>query len=347
MSEVNMKIFVIILIGLLFISCKDSNVNPIPDPEPSPCEVPLFGMFDHFSKGKVPISISSDNKILAYRSTLDTFKKIYFQNLTSNQIHSISDAKFNQYLAEFQKAFPSPYNNDEFIVVHKFRNDSIPSGDTKKVFFTSRRLYLFNFSSQTLIEITPVKYIKFGLPAQFNPIVWLKNSSQNNDFVDCGNGGVIHLQSGEVTISDKKYSSVLTKSNDGTIVVKINSNDSMVSLNEVPLVSWTSSSGFSLDKDNKFLSFLNYSTIDTINTFQNFWTIYIVDVSKTLNTNKVEYINVIDLKNVLCSFQTGSLITINSPNSIILPLSRYSIQDKSNLYEIDFNGKILRQLTND
>ncbi len=97
---------------------------------------------------------------------------------------------------------------------------------------------MFNYSTQTLTEITPLKFINYGLSNQLNPIVWINKSTRNSDWLDCGNGGVLQLQTGGVSPTEKLFFSVLTKSNDESLIVEININDSKVTLNDVPIVSW-------------------------------------------------------------------------------------------------------------
>ncbi len=54
----------------------------------------------------------------------------------------------------------------------------------------------------------------------------------------------------------------------------------------------------------------------------------------------------INLPKDLCSFQFANYV-ITPKNTIYISMSRFDYTPRTNLYEIDFNGKILPQLTNE
>ncbi|GEM_PF-5421999 len=80
-----MKIFFCLIIGFIILSCNESIVNPVPDPEP--CEVPGYNQYTLFS-GAIRIhNISGDGKFIFYNKLIgeEDYKKVTILNTVTNE----------------------------------------------------------------------------------------------------------------------------------------------------------------------------------------------------------------------------------------------------------------------
>ena len=342
-----MKILLCILIGILFISCKNSSVNPIPDSEPEQCEVPsghpnshftsLYGIENSFNNGDYIFFYSMNSSSSGY----DIFLyNVLTKKLERLDIHSL----FNGYITPpFCSIHICPYDDNIalFEITYIEYQDSMLSQ-------TKVSYYRFNKKDKSFVEVTPsnkidLKVNNLGMLRK----QWLTTSSPNNDYFDIQDFGVYKFQDWTqiqpaITTNDQ-----YAVSNSGKYRLVKTKTDSVLYINSVKItnVSKQKSRG-SFSPDERYIVFKEYGYFDTLYPNQQFWKMYIYDVEQTLASGKAVLYKTIDFKNQLCALQVGNF-TITPQNTILISMNRFAYRDKSNLYEIDFNGKILRQLTNE
>jgi hypothetical protein len=103
---------------------------------------------------------------------------------------------------------------------------------------------------------------------------------------------------------------------------------------------------FQFSPDEKYFTYIEDIRFDTLNPFTFVQNLHIYDIEKTISTSKASLLKTIDLPKDLCAFQFANYV-ITPKNTIYISMSRFDFMPMTNLYEIDFNGKILRQLTNE
>ncbi|MBL8003629.1 MAG: hypothetical protein JNL36_00905 [Candidatus Kapabacteria bacterium] len=342
-----MKIFFSIIIGLMFISCNDSNVNSTPDPEP--CEVPMINSsYGHISTYSYPIVLTKNNRFLfTVYQNLDTASICRVYDTENKNIHSIEWSNILNINIDKQKlfkVFTSPYEENVVLFEIGYHSNSFSSVVVGGV--NAFRYVKYSANSKQIQDITPTQYFETGVPRSLGIrlMTWLSKSSSNNDFFDCGNSGVLHVQTGNIVEphSGETYFSISSSGNYKTSRVP---GDTMLRINDVRLDRFSSSTKFSPDE--RYLVLMTTRQDTGLINWRHFWELYVYDINNTVTEKKPFIHSKIDFPTKLCAFQASSNFVITPNNTIIISFSRYTIQDKSNLYEIDFNGKILRQLTNE
>ena len=349
MIRVNMKILLCFILGLLFISCKDSNVNPIRDPEP--CEVPMFGIGMHIAQRYIPLGVTKNHQKLFYTGYVDSnLHNVYIFDLNSKTHSIIQGNRISDYKngTNIQKVLVCPYDSDIILIVSRvISKDLTPQNGL----FNAYRYLRYSIPLDSIIDVTPSQYFETGIPRNLGivPVTWLNSSSINNDLLDCGTNGIFHLQSGNVIETrSKPYPVILSVSVSGKYKVMINSSTSKIFLNDIPITNQNESKNFAFSHDEKFLAYSSDRIVDSLYLFKNFWATYFVDIQKTLKVGEVQFVNTIYHSKTFCSFRSNYEIIFGSNNeTLIISLGRFTMESTPNLYEIDFNGKILRQLTNE
>ncbi|MBL8003630.1 MAG: hypothetical protein JNL36_00910 [Candidatus Kapabacteria bacterium] len=351
-----MKIFVNILIGLLFISCKDSNVNPTPDPVPEPCEVPIiYSSGGHVLDYTYPVAVTLDNKYFIFAG--GNRDSTIAWNLYDNQKSTEEYLYFETFLPDIIKnsprygrgiPFPCPYNHNLLLFEISYVSDLLPPAVANNV--NSIRYIVYDLTNKSVKDITPLQYFETGVPRSLGIrfMTWLSKSSEGNDFFDCGKSGVFHVQSAQIVESNPTVIVYLNVGSSGKIKIQNKVSDTLFSINNVSLnFDRNRIRSTRISPDEKFAAvFVERQGTDYLWPYY-YWEMYIIDVEKTLSTGTMVIHSKIDFPTKLCAFQASSNFVLTPNNTIIISFSRYTIQEKSNLYEIDFNGKILRQLTNE
>ncbi len=337
-------------------SCNQTTINPTPDPDPEPCEVPIiYSSGGHVLDYIYPVAITNDNKYIVFwgsnkDSTIawnlydiqtSTTKYIYFETLLPDIIKN--SPRYRRGIP-----FSCPYNNNLILFEIPYVSDLLPPAVGN--IDNSYRYILYDLLNKSIKDITPSQYFETGVPRSLGIrfMTWLSKSSNGNDFFDCGRSGVFHLQSAQVVESNPVDVTYYEVGKSGTIKILSAFSDTLRRLNTVPLqFTRNSIRATKISLDEKFVAvfFVRQGT-DYLWPYY-FWEMYIIDVEKTLSTGTMNIHSKIDFPTKLCAFQASSNFVITPNNTIIISFSRYTIQEKSNLYEIDFNGKILRQLTNE
>lgn len=326
------------------ISCNDKTVNPIPDPEPEPCEVPKYNQYTMYS-GAIRIhNISNDGKFLFY-SKLENdedYKKVTILNTLTNEKKEImlDSLIFANFEFPFVRVLVSPY--DENVVLlelfHKLSNNSE----------LYSKYYKYLIKDNQILDVTPSIYFDNGIPINSTrDKVWLTNSSAENDYFFILNKGVFRFQTWEhIETSNNSVFQYAISNSAKYKVIQIKT-DTFFTLNEFNITNSNQfKRQFQFSPDERFLMFIEDIQFDTLNPFTFVQKLHIYDVEKTISTGKASLLKTIDLPTDLCAFQFTNYV-ISPRNTIYISMSRFDFKPMKNIYEIDFNGKILRQLTNE
>lgn len=343
-----MKLLFSLILLCVFCSCSET-VNPIPDSEP--CEVPTFGIGMQIAQRYIPLGVTNNYQNLFYTGYVDSnLYNVYIFDLNTKAQSVIQGNRISDYKngTNIQKVLACPYDSDILLIVSRvISKDLTPQNGL----FNAYRYLRYSIPLDSIIDVTPTQYFETGIPRNLGivPVTWLSSSTINNDLLDCGTNGIFHLQSGNVIETrSKPYPVILSVSVSGKYKVMVNSSSSKIFLNDIPIANQNESKNFAFSHDEKFLAYSSDRIVDSLHLFKNFWATYIVDIQKTLEVGEVQFVNTIYHAKTFCSFKSNQEITFSSNSqTIILSLGRYTIESIPNLYEIDFNGKILRQLTNE
>lgn len=342
-----MKILFSLILLCVFCSCNETNVNPILDPEQEPCEVPsghpnshftsLYGIENCFKNGDYIFfySINSNNSgydIFLFNVLTKKFERLDIHGLLDGYITppfcSIHICPYDDNIALFE------------ITYNKYQDSMIP--------LTKVSYFRFNKKDKSFVDVTPsneldIKVYNVGMLKK----QWLSTSSTNNDFFDIQNFGVYKFQDWtQIQPPDNSVNQYAVSSYGKYRLVKTKT-DTALYINSLKITDDNKQkSNGTFSPDERYIVFKEYGYFDTLNPNQQFWKMYIYDVEQTLASGKAVLYKTIDFKNQLCALQVGNF-TITPQNTILISMNRFAYKEKSNLYEIDFNGKILRQLTNE
>jgi hypothetical protein len=338
--------FYIIFIIVLFvsISCNDKTVNPIPDPEPEPCEVPKYNQYTMFSGAIRIYNISGDGKFIFYSKLVneEDYRIVTILNTVTNEkknirIDSLIDGNLE---APYIRVLMCPYDNNIvlFELIYYPMNSNV----------NSVRFFNYRIKENTFTDITASDYFITGIKNFSNfDRIWHSNSTPNNDFITILDKGVYHLQSWEQRELPNNNLSQRAISLSGKYELVRIKTDTMISLNGINITNPNEFKRlYQFSPDEKYFTFIEDTRFDTLNPFTFVQKLHIYDVEKTISTGKAVLHKTIDLPKDLCAFQFTNYV-ITPKNTIYISMSRFDFMPMKNLYEIDFNGKILRQLTNE
>jgi|GEM_PF-6311537 len=340
-----MKILYSLFIGILLLSCNSSNI--IPTSYDDSCKVPIGHLNSHFtSLYGIENSFNNGDYIFVYSlNSSDKGFEIYLYNvLTKNlerlDIHSLLDGYIT---SPFCSIHICPYDDNIalFEITYIKYQDSMLS-QTKVSYFR------LNKKDKSFVDVTPsneidIKVNNLGMLKK----QWLSTSSPNNDLFDIQDFGVYKFQDwSQIQPVDKSFYQYAVSSSGKYRLMKMKS-DTVLYINSIKITDINNQKSRGVFSPNeKYLVFNEYGFFDTLYPNQQFWKMYIYDVEETLASGKAVLHTTIDYKNQLCALQVGNF-NITPQNTILISMNRFTYKEKSDLYEIDFNGKILRQLTNE